>query len=201
MELNTLKIIAGSVVVESKLSKPAKLQMITWLEEEATEAQLKAFLLDGSIAQLDEQAEQIVNDRFETHRLNEGGWKTIGGMLLTNPIYWAAYRAIRAAFDAKSKKCGVFGIGRKRDVCLWKLKAEQARKEAAIFKKGLSDCAKHPNPNQCKAKGLAAVQKALGKAKKFEDKIKTYSFKDPNKALKAKAGLEKAASKKETNWT
>ena len=201
MDLTQLTIIAGSIVTESKLSKPAKLQMLTWLENEATEAQLKAFLMDGAIIQLDEQAEQIVNDRFETHRLNEGGWKTIGGMLLTNPIYWAAYRAIRAAFDAKSKKCGVFGIGRERDVCLWKLKAEQARKEASIFKKGLSDCAKHPKPDQCKAKGMAAVQKTLGRAKKFEDKIKIYSAKNPKKSMKAKAGLEKAASKKETNWT
>jgi len=77
MDLTQLTIIAGSIVTESKLSKPAKLQMLTWLENEATEAQLKAFLMDGAIIQLDEQAEQIVNDRFETHRLNEGGWKKL----------------------------------------------------------------------------------------------------------------------------
>jgi len=201
MDLNTLKIVAGDVVTQSKLSNPAKLQMLTWLENEATEGQVKAFLLDGAIVQLDEQSEEIVNARFEAHALNEGGWKSIGGMLLLNPVYWAAYRAIRAAFDAKSKKCGVFGIGRQRDVCLWKLKAEEARKEASIFKKGLSDCAKHPKPDLCKSKGLAAVQRSLLKAKKFEDKIKSYSQKAPEKALKAKTGLEKAAGKQDTNLT
>ena len=56
---------AGAIVVESKLTGQTKLQLLNWLKKEANEAQVKAFLLDGKIAFLDEQAEEVVNDRFE----------------------------------------------------------------------------------------------------------------------------------------
>ncbi|MBR9682663.1 MAG: hypothetical protein GOV02_03220, partial [Candidatus Aenigmarchaeota archaeon] len=56
---------AGELVVESKLSGQSKLQLINWIKKEATEAQIKAFLLDGKITALDEQAEEVVNDRFK----------------------------------------------------------------------------------------------------------------------------------------
>jgi hypothetical protein len=64
MDLTQLMILSGSIVTESNLSKSAKLQIFNWIQSEATEAQLKAFLLDGSISNLDEQAVEIVNDRF-----------------------------------------------------------------------------------------------------------------------------------------
>jgi len=66
MDLTQLTIKAGGIVSKSKLTRPAKLQMLTWLENEATEAQVKAFLLDGAIVKLDKQAEEIVNARFES---------------------------------------------------------------------------------------------------------------------------------------
>jgi hypothetical protein len=62
---------AGALVVESKLSGQAKLQLINWLKKEATEAQVKAFLLDGKVTFLDEQAEEVVNDRFEGSKIKE----------------------------------------------------------------------------------------------------------------------------------
>ena len=65
MDLTQLMIKAGGIVTKSKLTRPAKLQMLTWLENEATETQVKAFLLDGAIVKLDKQAEEIVNARFE----------------------------------------------------------------------------------------------------------------------------------------
>ena len=72
METNKLKILAGNIVTGSKMSKSAKLQLLNWLQNEATEVQIKALLLDGEmIIDLDEQAEEIVNARFEVHPLNE----------------------------------------------------------------------------------------------------------------------------------
>jgi hypothetical protein len=71
--MNTVKLkkLAGSIVFESKLSKPAKIQLLNWLKTEATIVQTKAFLLDGQIINLDEQAEEIVNIRFKSHKLNK----------------------------------------------------------------------------------------------------------------------------------
>ncbi len=68
---NKLKIIAGSIVVESKLGKSAKQQLLNFIQKEVTEVQLKSFILDGEIVVLDEQSECIVNDRFAV--LEAGG--------------------------------------------------------------------------------------------------------------------------------
>jgi hypothetical protein len=58
------RILAGVIVVESELSKQAKLQLLKFLQYEATPSQVKAFILDGEIVHLDEQAAEIINDRF-----------------------------------------------------------------------------------------------------------------------------------------
>jgi len=60
-----LRIIAGEIVVESKISKSAKLKLLKFIQTEATDGQIKVLFLDGKIVKLDEQAEEIVNDRFK----------------------------------------------------------------------------------------------------------------------------------------
>jgi len=66
-----LRLLAAKIVVESKMSKGAKLQLLNFIKEEASDAQVKALLMDGKIVQLDEQTEEIVNDRFDNHPINE----------------------------------------------------------------------------------------------------------------------------------
>jgi hypothetical protein len=60
-----LRLIAAAFVTESKMTKAAKLQMLNFIKEQASDAQIKALLMDGKIVNLDEQAEEIVNERFE----------------------------------------------------------------------------------------------------------------------------------------
>ena len=60
-----LKILAGTVVKESKLDKQSKLQLLEWLQNEASEVDVMGFLLDGRIKHFDGDAEQIVIDRFK----------------------------------------------------------------------------------------------------------------------------------------
>ena len=69
MSKKKLQLISGQIVVESKLTKPAKFQLLNWLKSEATEGQIKAFLLDGGIVKLDKQSEDIVNARFESSKI------------------------------------------------------------------------------------------------------------------------------------
>jgi hypothetical protein len=71
MKTVELKLLAGEIVVESKLTKSAKLQLLNWLKTEASEGQVKAFLLDGGIVKLDKQSEEIVNARFENHKFKK----------------------------------------------------------------------------------------------------------------------------------
>ena len=66
-----LRIFAGKVVVGSKLSKSAKLQLLNFIQNEATDSQVKALLMDGEITGLDKQAEEIVNVRFENHSISK----------------------------------------------------------------------------------------------------------------------------------
>lgn len=73
MDSKKLKILAGSVITKSKLSKEARLQLLNFVESEATDHQIMVLLLDGKILILDEQAEQIVEDRFKVY---EGTRKT-----------------------------------------------------------------------------------------------------------------------------
>jgi hypothetical protein len=193
METNTLKILAGDIVTSSTMSKSAKLQLLNWLQNEATEVQVKALLLDGKmVIDLDEQAEEIVNARFEQHQLNEGGWKTLFGVFMIGPAGWAIYRGIRALVSEKSRRCGVLGIGRERDVCLWKVRGEEAKKMAGLIQKNMVNCKSSKNPEKCKSKGFEQVKKHTEKYKKYMMKIKTYASKAPKKAGKAERGVTKA---------
>jgi len=62
-----LKTFAAYAIKEMKISKTGKKQLINFVANEASEAQIMAFLLDGKIVHLDEHAEQIVKDRFQAN--------------------------------------------------------------------------------------------------------------------------------------
>ena len=66
-----LRIFAGAAVTKSELPKAAKLQLLNFIESEATDAQIKVLIMDGEITYLDEFAEQIVHDRWEVKMLDE----------------------------------------------------------------------------------------------------------------------------------
>jgi len=59
-----LRLIAAEVVSESSLSKEAKIQLLNFIQYEATIPQIKVLLMDGKVSMLDEHAEQIAEDRW-----------------------------------------------------------------------------------------------------------------------------------------
>jgi len=191
-----LRLVAADIVVSSEMTKAAKLQMLNFIKEDASDAQVKALLMDGKIVQLDEQAEEIVNERFKQSPLNEGGYKTILGFFLLSPGGWAMYRGVRAAIDEKNRRCGVLAIGRVRDICLWKVRAEESQKLAAVFKRELKNCAKAKNPEKCRKSGEKKIKELEAKAAKFLKKIQSRKNKNPKMHSKVDQGLKKAADKK-----
>ncbi|MFW9871875.1 MAG: hypothetical protein ACFFG0_02150 [Candidatus Thorarchaeota archaeon] len=61
-----LRILAGTIVADSKLSKEAKRQLLNFIQNEASDHQIKALLLDGKIlAKIDEQAAEVIEARFK----------------------------------------------------------------------------------------------------------------------------------------
>ncbi len=70
MHVNTIKIFAGHAIVTSEMSASAKNQLLNYVQE-ATEHQVKAFLLDGEIMKNPDDivCENIIDDRFENSDL------------------------------------------------------------------------------------------------------------------------------------
>ncbi len=87
MDKKDLQLQTGQIIVDSKMTKPAKLQMLQFIQHEASESQLMALILDGRIVKLDEQAEEIVKDRFTT-KIDEGDVK--GAFALNKKKRYAA---------------------------------------------------------------------------------------------------------------
>jgi hypothetical protein len=137
-----LRIIAAEIIVSSKLTKSSKLQLLNFIKEDASDAQVKALLMDGEIVNLDEQGEQIVNDRFE---VSEAGGRVAklrktymsqagsGGGL--NPL-WLAYRKIRSIRDECTRRCGKYELNTsRRQHCLIKCKVDRAKARHEAAKK------------------------------------------------------------------
>jgi len=141
-----LQLIAASVVSESELSKGAKLQLIKFIQYEATDVQVKAILLDGKIlTNIDEQTAEIINDRFA---VSEAGGrvaklrKTSMGMLGVNAgsVLWLAYRKIRSMKDACTKKCGTYEYNTsRRQHCIIQCRVAEAKAKLAAAQKAKND--------------------------------------------------------------
>lgn len=137
-----LRLIAATVVVESKLSTPAKNQMLNYIKEQATDAQIKALLMDGKIVKLDEQAEEIVNERFEMSetggrvaKLRKSYMSQLGSGAGLN-VFWLAYRKIRSLYDQCTKRCGKYEINTsRRQHCILKCKVAKAKAELEAAQK------------------------------------------------------------------
>lgn len=163
-----LRLFVGQVVVESKLSKEAKLQMLNFIKEEASDAQIKALLLDGKIVHLDEQAEEIVNERFDVSeaggrvaKLRKSGMSLFGQTIGGLGIPWAIYRTIRSQFDNCTRKCGSYEINTsRRQHCMIQCKLSKAQQE-------LKEVQKTGDPKKIEKakKRLAKVQALLQKSK------------------------------------
>jgi len=71
MNINNLKITCGEIIVNSKLTKESKLQLLNFVQVEAGEHQLKVFLLDGEIiTKADDETKEIIDQRFEQSKFH-----------------------------------------------------------------------------------------------------------------------------------
>jgi hypothetical protein len=133
-----VKILAGMIVIESKLSKTAKLQLLNFLKNEASEVQAKVLLLDGKIVYVPKHKEKEINERFELSELvgqvrqAMSAAQSGGGF----NIFWLAYRKARSFFDKCTIKCGTAEINTvTRQHCLRKCKMDLAKEEMTIAQK------------------------------------------------------------------
>ena len=100
--MDQLRLTAAYFVKESTMTKAAKLQVMNFLQNEATDAQVMALLLDGEIQTLDEMAEIVVYDRFDAALLDEGKiGKALSaakkGMEYVGSEFKRGYKTVKAA--------------------------------------------------------------------------------------------------------
>jgi len=161
MESKELKIAAGSVVTDSKMSKAAKLQLLNFIQSEATDHQIMALLLDGKVVKLDEQAEQIVEDRFEVSKLNEFG--IIMAALLAAAML-GSMKLYRRLLSQAARACS--GVPNK-SVCMSKFKVKALVAKQKYLKGQAPKCNQTKDPEKCRerfAAGIAKIGREILKA-------------------------------------
>lgn len=162
-----LRLIAASIIVDSNLSKAAKQQMLNFIKEEATDVQVKALMLDGKIVRLDEQAEQIVNDRFEA--LSEDPL-VAAGMALA-PFFIALVgqmvKSFKRRMTAGGSTCRKFK-GAEYNKCMGKYQLDGEMEKMKVLKQAVSKCNQTKDPAKCHLK----ISKMIARQKRKIDKTK-----------------------------
>ena len=175
METNKLKLATAAFVCESKLSKAAKLQMMEFIKTQATDSQLKALMLDGEIVKLDEQAEQIVNDRFAIAEAEFGKNEILKELFEFLGFLDAVGGQLQATYDAcrKTKCHKSAGMTRNpfakahracTDLC-WVAALQKAK---GTLNSGKARCKTARNPEKCTSrfsKLMARYDKGIARYK------------------------------------
>jgi hypothetical protein len=144
-----IRFVAAEFVVFSDLSKEAKLQLLNFIQSEATDSQVKALILDGKIVKLDEQAEEIVNERFALLEFDP----IVTWLGFTAAMFGAiglnmATHMYKTYLSKAGKACaGISGEDRQKCISKYKAKAKLETLKALLAK-----CGQAKNPEKCKAK-------------------------------------------------
>lgn len=192
MNSKSLKIFTGLIVVESKLSKAAKLQLLNFIQNEATDYQIMALLLDGKIVVLDEQAGQVIEDRFRNsnfHKILEidpimtaayvqaflpmgmAAGAVLAPMAIAAAIIVTSIKIYRHIFKKAGKACKDLK-GESKSKCIIRYKINAVRMQTNALNKGKSICKKSKDPRKCVSKIDVKITKLKERVRKLEFQLK-----------------------------
>jgi len=165
------RMVAGTIVTNSKLNKESKLQLLNFIQNEATDVQIKALLLDGEIlSDIDEQTEELINKRFENKFLSEVNPEVMSVGIVAAGIAAIAgkmaFNMGRNILNKAHRACRKY-TGNEKQKCLAKFKKEAALKQIQVLQSYKSKCNKDKNPKKC----IAALDKKIAAAKKKAEAI------------------------------
>ena len=135
--------------------------MLNWLKTEASGSQVKAFLLDGGIVHLDEQAEEIVNARFDNSKRLQELFVTPADLVVA-ALATAAVMAYKRFLSKAARACAGMG-GTEKTACMNKFKQDVIKAQINTLQSGLAKCAKTKDPDKCKAKVIKQIAKLKAK--------------------------------------
>ena len=125
---------------------------------------------------IDNLNESQIEDICQKININESSWDflseagvagNIFGILLTTPMTWLAWRTALALFSKNQRKCGVFTISNKRDICIIESKIKLEEDKIKILNKEKQNASKEGNQ-----KKVERIDKAIQKARNNIDKLK-----------------------------
>lgn len=100
-----------------------------------------------------------------------GTFLGIVGLLLpiSSPIF-LIWRTIRGLLQECNRKCGIFEVSQKRDICLCDCRIQNYEKQIKLFERLKKICSKQKNPKRC-------VSSVDAKIFSFRKKIKEQNIK------------------------
>jgi len=147
-----LKVIAAYIVYESNLSKYAKIQMLRFIENEASESQLKVFINEGKIRKV-----------YEGEVISEVGPIAVAAII---GVAIAAGKAAHAKFFSNAAKACAGKEREEKKKCMqdFKLKANYAR--MAALKREMGKCSQTDDIKKCRdnfMKHIVRIEKQIRK--------------------------------------
>ena len=125
-----------------------------------------------------EDAEEIYIHEMEDYNLiSEAGTAgNVAGLFLA-PRLWFSWRTLNGIFSKASRKCGVYTISNKRDVCLHEVKIKILEKKMGIINKAAAECEKKAEDDndkkaKCKEKEKNAIEKIKEQIDSHNEKIR-----------------------------
>lgn len=164
-----------------------KKQIFNYMKE-ADEHDIKAYLLDGDLDIVNEDAKPIIDQRFEKSIMKEDvevldelvtGILATGAALISSLIGLGAIISTKAVKVIKrnitkcARRCKEYQKdqeNRKYKLCIEKCKLEGNQETLKTLKQ--QDCSKDKDPEKCKEKTKKAIEKLEQKIKEREKKIK-----------------------------
>ena len=150
-----LKVIAACVIYESTLSKNAKIQALRFIENEASEMQLKVFINEGKICQVSES--EVIQD----------------AVFIPAMVIAAALGVAKVAYAQFLSKAATACVGKKfveKQKCMRDYRIKANAVKISALKREMSKCNQTNNVKKCQnifLKHINRIEKQIQK-----DKIK-----------------------------
>jgi hypothetical protein len=159
MNRKVLQILSYAKLLEVEESD--KLNLVAFIEEEATEAELKAFIMDGEIPyEIDAVTEQVIHDRFMNFsNVMEVNILKVGAVI-------AAIAAARRLVKQKVQKAEYAcedKSGMAKKLCMAKVKNKVYQEQLSRLNSMEGQCSQTQNPEQCRRIVNAAKERVKDK--------------------------------------
>lgn len=178
-DINDLRLLAFQKIYEdnSLCCASVKKQLLKYMEE-VDEHDIKAYLLDGDLDIIDEDAKPIIDKRFEKKKnhifdqfnyLNE--FVRIGTAYIRSTMGQDPVEELKENYETcKETECDNLG-GRNYELCKAKCKLQSLEENRELLEDASNECERTNSPETCREKINKSLEKLDNEIDKTENKI------------------------------